>query len=112
MLRTAGVELALASRAKILAGKVIFDRKLRTAAAAEYSLLRAFGPRPDARLVTRNLGMAVKARIPSTAAFEPYRDDIQRAMPVPAPRFFIDLNAKDLFPVYQPQSFHLLFHLR
>lgn len=108
MLCTAGVKLAFTGRAKIFAGKVIFDRKLRTAAAAEYRLLRAFRSRPDGRLVPRDLGMAIKARIPAAAAFEPYRDDIQRAMPVPAPRFFIDLNAKDLFPVDQPQSFHLL----
>jgi len=112
VLRTAGVELTFAGRAKILAGKIIVDRKLHPAAAAKYRLLRTFSPRPDGRLVPRDLSMAIKARIPSAAAFEPYRDDVQRAVPVPAPRFFIDLNAKDLFPVYQPQSFHLLFHLR
>lgn len=66
---------------------------------AEDRAFAEFVPRPDARLVIGDGRVTVEAWIPTSAAFEFYRDDIQRRIPMAATRLRIDLDSVNLASV-------------
>ena len=69
------------------------------ARATKDRLLAEFVSRPDNSLVIGDSPMAIEARIPSLAAFEFDRDDIDRRLPMLAARLGIDLNSLNLASV-------------
>jgi len=76
VIRAAGVESARARWARKAAGKVFVDRKLVAACTAENGFFVELRFRPRFRSVDFSLGVALKARIPTPAAAEFYRDDV------------------------------------
>jgi hypothetical protein len=62
-----------------------------TASPAQGRLLTKLGPRPDRRLVIGGLSVAIETRVPSAAALELDRDDVERRMPMSAPSLAVNI---------------------
>lgn len=60
-----------------------------SACAAQNGWVIEFVTRPDSRLMIRECRVTIEARIPTVAAFELNRDNIQRRIPMPAARLLI-----------------------
>ena len=99
MLSAAGVKGGGAFGTRIVCGQIFVDRKLMSARAAHDRFPIEFRSRPDGRIVIRDGGMTFKARIPTAAAFEFDRDDVQRRVPMPAARLYVYLNSVHLASV-------------
>jgi hypothetical protein len=93
MLGAAGVKDGGAFGTRVVCGQVFVDRKLMSARAAQDRFPIEFRSRPNVRLVAGDLSVTVETRIPTAAAFELDRDNIQRRMPMPALSLRIDLDS-------------------
>jgi hypothetical protein len=60
---------------------------------------------PNGRRVLGEFLVAIEARVPTPAALELDRDDVERGVPMGAARLGVDADAMHLFPVYQHDHF-------
>jgi hypothetical protein len=99
MLSAARVKGGGAFGTRVVCGQVFVDRKLMSARAAQDRFPIEFRSRPNTRLVAGDLSVTVEARVPTPTAFELDRDNVQRRVPMAAPRLRIDLDSVHLASV-------------